>query len=325
MNKNLVIALLASTAITACGGGGGGGGSTGTTPTTQTVNYTPVAFTDKDSVELGTTVRFSGDSVQTDLTVNPGVAVTSLSNTGDTGTATVDVTYDFDGQIIKLVLDHSNGSALEFEEAEGDNIADASTIYGPDFSGILFATGDDGAKFGMAADAVNDDIDFSYQTFGVWERGRGATSAEVVAATIGVASQGSNIPTSGTATYDGWTGGAFLDELGQYDYLTVSELTAVADFGARSVSVTSDDTILYNMVTESFVTTAGAGDDFDFSGTLTYSAGSNDLSGSMTMVGGQVGTMRARFYGPNAEEIGGTFHGTGDGFELYTGSFGAKR
>ena len=323
MRKNLAFILLASTALTACGGGGGGS-SSGTTPTTQTVNYTPVAFTDKDSVELGTTVRFSGESVQTDLTVNPGVAVTSLSNTGDTGTATVDVTYDFDGQIIKLVLDHSNGSALEFEESDGDNIADASTVLGAYFEGILFATGDDGAKFGMAADAVNDDIDFSYQTFGVWEKGRGATTAEVVAASIGVATTGANIPTSGTATYNGWTGGAYLDAAGQYDYLTASEFTAVADFAARSISVTSEDTIMYNMVDDQLAS-ANAGDGLDFSGTLTYSAGSNVLSGSMTTVGGPTGTMRARFYGPAAEEIGGTFHGTGSGFQLYTGSFGAKQ
>jgi hypothetical protein len=312
--------LTLSVLLSGCGGGGSSSAPASPDPT---VNYTPQAFVNMDSIQNGTTVRFSGPSVQTDLTVNPGVAVTNLYNVGDTGNSTVDVTYDFNGRIIKLDLNHSLGTNLVFEGSAGDAVADASTVLGSEFEGILFATGDSGAKFGMAADGKNADIDFNYQTFGVWEKGRGTTSGEVVATSVGVTTV--NVPASGSATFSGWTGGAFLDTAGEYDYLTASELTAVADFSARSVSITSENTVMYNMIAERLTTDPNAGAALDFTGTLTYSANSNSLSGSMTTTGGPTGTMTASFYGPNAEEIGGTFHGTGTGFELFTGSFGAKR
>ena len=58
-------------------------------------------------------------------------------------------------------------------------------------------------------------------------------------------------------------------------------------------------------------------------GTLTYAAGSNDFSGSVSS-SGLNGNAKGRFYGPAANEAGGTFALTGSGVQAYIGAFGAK-
>jgi hypothetical protein len=72
----------------------------------------------------------------------------------------------------------------------------------------------------------------------------------------------------------------------------------------------------------------------NMTGTLTYAAGTNSISGTVTTPGGTAsgitvsalsGSINARFYGPTAQEIGGTFGLTGAGLEVYGGSFGGKR
>jgi hypothetical protein len=66
-------------------------------------------------------------------------------------------------------------------------------------------------------------------------------------------------------------------------------------------------------------------------GVLSYAGGANDFSGpvsSLTVTGSSPtlsGSARGQFYGPNANEIGGTFALKGaSGVEGYLGAFGAK-
>ncbi len=46
---------------------------------------------------------------------------------------------------------------------------------------------------------------------------------------------------------------------------------------------------------------------YNMSGTLNYAAGSNAISGTVTTGTGLTGTVTANFFGPAAQEIGGTF------------------
>jgi hypothetical protein len=65
-------------------------------------------------------------------------------------------------------------------------------------------------------------------------------------------------------------------------------------------------------------------------GVLTYAGGANDFSGpvsSFHVTGSSPtlsGSARGQFYGPSANEIGGTFALKGVGLEGYLGAFGAK-
>jgi hypothetical protein len=60
-------------------------------------------------------------------------------------------------------------------------------------------------------------------------------------------------------------------------------------------------------------------------GTLTYSAGANQFTGNVATTGGLTGTATGRFYGPTAQEIGGTFGIAGAGVTPYGGALGGKR
>ena len=60
-------------------------------------------------------------------------------------------------------------------------------------------------------------------------------------------------------------------------------------------------------------------------GELTYEAGSNQFTGPVETTGGMTGMASGVFYGPAAEEIGGTFATQGTGVEAYIGGFGAAQ
>ena len=61
----------------------------------------------------------------------------------------------------------------------------------------------------------------------------------------------------------------------------------------------------------------------NMTGTLTYAAGSNAFSGTVS-ASGLSGQVKGQFYGPAATEIGGTFAVKGSGVTTYAGAFGAK-
>jgi hypothetical protein len=67
------------------------------------------------------------------------------------------------------------------------------------------------------------------------------------------------------------------------------------------------------------------------SGVMKVTAGQNELSGNASTqgFGGDYGKMSGpiygRFYGPSAQEVGGTFGLKGSGVETYIGGFGGKR
>ena len=62
----------------------------------------------------------------------------------------------------------------------------------------------------------------------------------------------------------------------------------------------------------------------DMAGILTYAAGTNSFTGNVVTTG-LTGTSTGRFYGPNAEELGGVFGLSGAGLESYSGGYGAIR
>ena len=140
---------------------------------------------------------------------------------------------------------------------------------------------------------------------------------------VGSQTEGSNIP-SGNATFSGFAGGFYSDALNNI-YVVQSTLSATANFGARSVAISATDTgkQLFNGNDGTFGTYANDAN-LNFSGTLTYPANTNTLTGTFTTTSGMSGPSQSKFYGPNANEIGGAFNLTGGG-KTYVGAFGAKQ
>jgi len=164
----------------------------------------------------------------------------------------------------------------------------------------------------------------SYVSFGEWNAPSGGTTSGGFFA-YGVVTPGPAIPTTGQATYLGSFHGKFFS-LGLISFVNTVDgtLTASADFAQRTVAIATANTNF---------------PDLNLTGGLLYAAGINALSGTLFTTGSDSigslarGTAYARFFGPNAEEIGGAFRlqrtivvplfGTLN--NTYVGSFGAKR
>ena len=303
--KNLIylgICLVLSFVQIGCGGGGGGGGS----------SVSPSVFSSWSSVSPPSTVTIGGISEDASYTAPaPSYAVTSVTDYGFSTSSSTTIKYRADGTIERVDIKTPNGT-ITWDENAGDIIDDTDIV-------VAFSNPTE-SNVGLAANAIDPLLGWEYQTFGIWETGRGLGSGTIGAITVGAPTSGSAIPTTGDVTFLGLSTGVYIDPTGINDYLTVSEVRADVDFLNRNVDLTTTGTQKIHTSTAS-VTDAF---NLNMSGTLSYAAGSNSFSGDVSTAD-MNGTSTGQFYGPNAQEIGGVFSLSGPGLEGYAGAYGAKR
>jgi hypothetical protein len=164
----------------------------------------------------------------------------------------------------------------------------------------------------------------SYSTLGAWgyEPSGSPTTSYGGWFAVGIETRAADIPTTGTANYLGGMAGTYANGTTIYGVAAVA--SATANFGARSIKLTTNDTTRFDL------NPLGSNGISDPSlniidSTLTYSAGVNRITGdvkSSTMSG----TAAARFFGPAAAELGGAFSmNNGTNTEQMTGSFVLKK
>jgi hypothetical protein len=304
-NVRLSLALWAAVPIlSACGGGGGGGG--GGVSVAPFVSYSQIGTNTQVSVE-------NGISNEIDYTYNVGaLTATSLTNsqTGQSG-AKVVVSYDASSNLGTATLTTAGGTAISWNSATdtfgtlniNNNVEAAISANGQDYT--------------LIANPFN--FGWDYQTFGTWLTGAGTGSGKAGNYSIGSPTTGASIPTTGTATYTGATGGRYVTAAG-LDYFVSSNLSATANYATRSVALTSTSSVASrDLISQSSMNA------INFTGTMTYAAATNVLTGTITTTGGMNGTAKGQFYGPSANELGGSFTAAGGGLELLSGAFGAKK
>lgn len=161
------------------------------------------------------------------------------------------------------------------------------------------------------------DLGWNYQSFGVWTRPLSSDHGTIESRSFGNVSPGSAVPLVGTAQFTGKLAGLHVSPTGA-GRAAVAELAVGADFGARALSFASSGTRF---------SSGAAAPQLDLKGTLTYSAGSNAFSGTLTSAGGALrGSSTGQFYGPAAQELGGVFTvKSATSMETFTGGYGAKR
>ena len=160
-------------------------------------------------------------------------------------------------------------------------------------------------------------MDWSYQSFGAWDTAWGPGAAAFGATSFGAPTMASGVPGVGNATFSGKLAGFYLTPEGE-KLLAAANLAVYVDFSARSLDFASTRT------------TVGAGiaaPNLDLAGRLAYSPGSAIFAGTLTTAGGTMsGPSTGRYYGPAAEELGGTFSvKSPTTAELFTGGYGAQR
>lgn len=153
---------------------------------------------------------------------------------------------------------------------------------------------------------------YEYQTYGTWLTEAGTGSGAVGAGSFGAQTPASSLP--GSASYSGSGLGFARDAAGQGFY-TDFDVAATTDFS--TITVTSSNTVAENVTTAA--TSAVPTLDFSGSGSVT----GNRFSATITSVE-TTGTASGTFYGPNAEEFGGTFDTSGPGGVVHFGAFGGQ-
>jgi hypothetical protein len=296
-------------ALAACGGGGGGGG------------IRPVDFTTFSAVEPGQAVTARGMAQTANATFDSSGFVSATAVNAPDFSGVAKFTY---GPSTPLTL-----TALEISTTQG---------------GVIWNDGRGGQTVGCvpevcsatASSAVGVVVNalgplaWNYQTFGYWLQDTGATTGIAGVVSVGTPTPDAAIPIGGTASYVGVSGGIYIDNSfpGALSYEHAAVFSAAVDFGARTVDISTSGTQI--------ALTSGAGglvaapylDITTKPAHLNYAPATNLFSGEIISGGGYMsGTATGRFYGPGAEEIGGTFRliNSGSVTESAIGAFGGKR
>ncbi len=295
--KMLIVGVSALTILAACGGGGGGGNSSGGSDIIPFKSF-------QESPDDGT-IRVNGQTVSAAYTYDPNTDTIQLVGTPtSTKDSVLDVTLK--NELIEQVKLSKTGNNVAFNTKDGDYVYDED--------GALLLEGSNGEKYAIfvAGDQLN------YQTFGAWITGYDSGSGSASVGSFGARTDAQSMPQNGTASYDGAAVGIVAAE-GSYT-ATASDITVDADFDRSSVEMASTGTQRVDIESGEELVSAP---DLDF-------VGSGDIDGSTFKAGiesrGNLlrGEANGQFYGPNAEEVGGTFSASGKS-TFYSGAFGAKQ
>lgn len=213
------------------------------------------------------------------------------------------------GEMETLTMTNGSG-ATRFATADGDEISDGMD------SLVLTTRSADGQNLGWMGNAVA--LDFDHQTFGMWATGVGTADGSVSVGSFGNRTAASNVPTSGTATYQGSSVGMVVTTDGRAVVAESQIGMTTSDFS--NISVASTNTYVREL--DGGAAWRGQHLDFVGSGTIDGTEFSANINGVTTFSATSTGTLNGAFYGDNAEEIGGTFEMNG-AIGNYTGAFGA--
>jgi hypothetical protein len=329
--------------VAGCGGGGGGGGG-GAAGTPGAGNP---GFSYPTSLMAATTADIGGFSAAYSL--NKGTHTLSSIAPGAGGTVTINLNSPSTGAYTVNVsaIPHPPPTAPEalfsFQVIPA-NLNGNRDVPGTGCGGC-FRTGIPTATDGQIVNFIDLDLaaaQMTYSTLGLWTKpSAGGPAAREVGGgfSFGVLTRGVDLPTTGSATYNGPMLGRFADGS---DVFTVGAVaTARANFGgtpvvigpsnvpARSVAFTTSGT-----TTTSSLGAIVAAPTLNLTGSFSYTPGSNQLNSTVfSTVGGALsGTASASFYGPPATttpfappEFGGAFAVTNGTTQSMVGAFALKR
>lgn len=301
MKKTIFFILLAVSLISAgCGGGGGGGGGVDT-PSIVRPSYS-------DLTNLASPVRMDIGSV------------TSFNNsTADypATTLTPQITANASSLASITIVIPELGVNDTYTSADVDSTGVIGNMTIPIIDAVK-TSGGVTREFVYIQPATSSSL--RYSSLGIWRQTDASSLTDMAFISFGSKTAGSDIPTAGTATYTGAILGFATEGVGA-NYTIKAPAIAIADFGARSVMLAST----LSIKTDQATLLTSSDNSYNLSGTLTYAAGNNALSGTISTVG-KTGTATGVFYGPQAAEIGGTFRTSeAGGTKMFAGGFGLKQ
>lgn len=303
--KAALLPILATT-LSACGGG----------------STSPVPFTSMSELPADGAVELQGQAHTAAYTTNSADGTTTFSEPSESQDSSITVTYE-DGRPTGI-----SASAGDSKFRFGSHKLEAVEVYQDTINFYIEAEDDSDYGYdyhrdpGSAKFANSGSMNLDHMTFGTWyDIDRESPIAS--AGHYGAATPKAAVPSSGTASYRG-KGFGIANHDGIHNETNFDVAVTTSDFSA--ISVQSSNTTWreggvkkLNDGTRQIVHDASA---LDFSGT-----GQIDGSGfnaNLTSSAAGTGTATGSFYGPNAEEVGGSFAISGSG-STHIGAFGASR
>ncbi len=308
--------------LTACGGGGGGSSGGG--------SLTPASFTSWDTLPTGQRVNINGMSV----TRTSGGTILPADSAG----STAGVLYNAPSSSGLLGMTFTTPTATTSWTLSSGSINCATNpgvcaLSSKPPSGQLCTPANCNLAAVSDPYAIND---WNYQSFGVWTTTSGTVNAMSYGAPTAAAAV---LPLTGTATYMGSLQGRYVAAAGDVlngetlsagvQFGLAANVTALVNFDTRQIGFSTTSSTLQRQGTSSTPPPAPFVDsNFNISSTtLTVSGSANAFSGTVAAGSngmGLSGNVDGRFYGPNAEELGGVL-GLSNGGRALIGGFGAKR
>lgn len=311
--RQAVVTVPLCSVLIACGGGSSGGGVASTPPPPPA----PAQFTSFGAVQSGTSISVQGITREGSVRIeNTGAILQSgvSSPTEGNGSATFSLNSAREISALNIV---GAQSTVSFNSSNAT--AEALYLNGRPLAVVAYnSTGSNQALYGDPYI-----LGFNYQTFGVWGTGlvNGGTG-KFGAMSVGSRTAAPSVPTAGTASYRGYAGGIYTDGA---TWRYAADATFDVNFGTRNIAISTTNQTLTSVLTN---VTSGT-NMLRLTGTMTYAAGGTTFSGNLS-ANGQTsllplsGTGSGTFYGPSANEIGGTFFLRGSTTTL-VGGFGGKQ
>jgi hypothetical protein len=279
------------TLLSACAAGGGG----------ETVRE--VTFTSFDAVQPNDTVVMTG-TAQTASGTMTGSTINTVTLGPAAEDGTLRLTYDGSAKLSGINFSTPSASA-SFNDVTCE-------------AGVCAADTATSTVVGIDAKTVG----WNYQTFGVWLQQPSATTFQAGAMSAGAVTPASAVPTTGTANFSGAAGGFFVNPAGAA-FVTTAEMNAAVNFSMRSIVFGTDNTRITNLDGSGLPSSAA---NLNLSGNLGYGLGTNQFTGTInTQDISMSGSATGRFYGPAAQEMGGTYQLSGAGPSRMIGAFGGKQ
>ena len=190
----------------------------------------------------------------------------------------------------------------------------------PEFDGAYILQFEDGTQVVIHDPAA---AGWTYQTFATYVEPRQGMEVLRGFQSLGQETKFASIPEKGTATYEGIST-AYLVSDGNADRQLSSNVKAIVDFGLKGVRFETSGSQINAVSGDQRVSNAAS--EYDLKGTATWKD-SNLFLGKVTSADGKMsGNLSGKFFGPNTEEIGGTYGlKNTDGSVHFLGGYGAKR
>jgi hypothetical protein len=270
-------------------------------------------FTSFSSVQAGQTATIPGMSTVLTGTVSGATVTPTTAPASDAAGSRAAMTYDSTRALTAITVTTPAG-AITFNQGVGDTFNCSG--------GVCGLTNVAGTASMIVIDPISQPAGFNYQTFGVWDRVTAATSFDAGVFSVGNPTPGSAIPTTGTGNFTGFANGFFVDGTTHNAFFTTANMTATANFAAQTIVFSTINTLTLSPNNPSALGVANAG--LDLNGNFSYPAGTNLFFGTVTSANGMTGSATGRFYGPNAQEIGGMYNLSGTAGQMM-GAFGGKQ